>query len=240
MVYARFSTSLVPYDLKLVADLVFNRLICIFKMQFLISSILLILCSFRITSAGHLKQIAARTISPDNTCGKNGTGGGADGYSCPTSLPCCSAHGFCGSTNEYCLTTVGCQAAFGNCTALSPGTISPDETCGITGAGTAGYTCSADSPCCSGKLVASSTPLSLLKRVRTTDKIVSGWCGNSRDYCNESVGCQSAYGTCINDTTTSTSPGTGGTSTNGQCGLGFGTCASNECCSLAGFWYVFS
>jgi hypothetical protein len=238
--YARFSTSLVPYDLKLVADLVFNRLIYVFKMRFLFSSILLILCSFRITSAGHLKQIAARTISPDNTCGRNGTGGGADGYSCPMSLPCCSTHGFCGSTNEYCLTTVGCQAAFGNCTAPSPGTISPDETCGITGAGTAGYTCSADSPCCSGKLVASSTPLNLLKRVRTTDKIVSGWCGNTTDYCNESVGCQSAYGTCINDTTTSTSPGTGGTSTNGQCGPGFGTCASNECCSLAGFWYVFS
>ncbi|PMD55874.1 carbohydrate esterase family 4 protein [Hyaloscypha bicolor E] len=154
----------------------------------------------------------SRTVSPDNTCGKSGTGGGADGYTCPSTLPCCSVNGFCGSTNEYCLTTSGCQSAFGNCTAPSVGTISPDETCGITGAGTVGYTCGAASPCCSG----------------------NGWCGNTTDYCNASVGCQSAYGTCNNDTTTS-GGGTGGTSTNGQCGPGQGTCASNECCSLAGF-----
>jgi hypothetical protein len=68
--------------------------------------------------------------------------------------------------------------------------------------------------------------------------VASGWCGNTTDYCNASVGCQSAYGTCNNDTTTS-GGGTGGTSTNGQCGPGQGTCASNECCSFAGFWYVF-
>jgi hypothetical protein len=63
---------------------------------------------------------------------------------------------------------------------------------------------------------------------------ISGWCGNTTDYCSAAAGCQSAYGTCDNSTTTS-NPGTGGTSTNGQCGPGFGTCPSNECCSLAGY-----
>ena len=67
-----------------------------------------------------------------------------------------------------------------------------------------------------------------------TDIAISGWCGNSTDYCSASVGCQSAYGTCDNSTTSSGS-GTGGISTNNQCGPGFGTCASNQCCSLAGF-----
>jgi hypothetical protein len=122
-----------------------------FKMRLAFASIALIVCSFNIVFAGPLEQISARTVSPDNTCGENGTGGGADGYTCPSTLPCCSINGFCGSTNEYCLTTAGCQSAFGNCTAPSVGTISPDETCGITGAGTVGYTCDAASPCCSGK-----------------------------------------------------------------------------------------
>ncbi|KAF8867035.1 glycoside hydrolase/deacetylase [Acephala macrosclerotiorum] len=65
----------------------------------------------------------------------------------------------------------------------------------------------------------------------------SGWCGNSTDYCSVSNGCQSAYGTCDAATNSTSGGGTGtpGTSTNGQCGPGFGTCASNECCSLAGF-----
>ena len=68
--------------------------------------------------------------------------------------------------------------------------------------------------------------------------LTSGWCGNTTDYCSVQAGCQSAYGTCDavnNSTSTGGGTGTGGTSTNGQCGPGFGTCASNECCSLAGW-----
>jgi hypothetical protein len=111
-------------------------------------------CTVSTGSVEHEHQhehIATRAISPDNTCGKTDTAGGADGYMCPSSLPCCSVNGFCGSTDAYCLTTAGCQAAFGNCTAPSQGTITPDETCGITGAGTTGYTCGAERPCCSAK-----------------------------------------------------------------------------------------
>jgi hypothetical protein len=120
-------------------------------MQLSVSSIVLLLGGISFVNAGPVEKLAPRVISPDNTCGKNGAGGGADGYMCPSNLPCCSVNGFCGSTNEYCLTTTGCQSAFGNCTAPSVGTITPDETCGILGAGTSGYTCSSSRPCCSGK-----------------------------------------------------------------------------------------
>lgn len=49
-----------------------------------------------------------------------------------------------------------------------------------------------------------------------------------------SAGCQSTYGSCDNATGTA-DPGSGGTSTDGRCGPGLGTCGSNQCCSLAGY-----
>jgi hypothetical protein len=121
------------------------------NLQHHLSVLATLVYGLNVVLAGHLGVQTKRAISPDNTCGKNGTGGGADGYMCPSELPCCSVNGFCGSTNEYCLTTAGCQSAFGNCTAPAVGTVSPDETCGVIGAGTAGYTCSTASSCCSGK-----------------------------------------------------------------------------------------
>ncbi|PVH87234.1 carbohydrate esterase family 4 protein [Cadophora sp. DSE1049] len=147
-----------------------------------ITSIILLLCSVPSILASLLHPLFNRAVSPDNTCGRNGTGGGADGYTCPSDLPCCSVNGFCGSTNAYCLTTAGCQSDFGNCTAPSAGTITPDETCGMTRAGVNGYTCGSDSPCCSG----------------------NGWCGNTTDYCTAEAGCQSAFGTCTGSSNSST------------------------------------
>lgn len=94
-------------------------------------------------------ELSGRDVSPNNTCGTTGAGGNSNGYTCPSDLPCCSVNGFCGSTNEYCLTTVGCQAGFGSCIAPTSGTVSPDMTCGLSGAGTAGYTCPSGSSCCS-------------------------------------------------------------------------------------------
>ncbi|KAK3294214.1 carbohydrate-binding module family 18 protein [Chaetomium fimeti] len=46
-------------------------------------------------------------VSPDGSCGQ--------GVTCTGSRygDCCSAHGFCGSTTDYC--GDGCQAGFGNC-----------------------------------------------------------------------------------------------------------------------------
>ncbi|KAI9644872.1 hypothetical protein NHQ30_006899 [Ciborinia camelliae] len=170
------------------------------------------------TSAGILNpfHVYSRAISPDETCGLAGTkGGGGDGYSCPSTLPCCSQNGFCGNTDDYCLSTNGCQSQFGNCTSAAAATggkvVSTDETCGITGAGTAGNTCPTGE-CCSN----------------------NGYCGTTADYCSATSGCQSEYGKC-DATDPNAAPSTGGNNAGGRCGPGVGACASNECCSLAGY-----
>ncbi|KAL2196934.1 carbohydrate-binding module family 18 protein [Corynascus similis CBS 632.67] len=95
--------------------------------------------------------LSLREVSPDNTCG------GDNGYTCPEELACCSQHGYCGATDEFCLTTAGCQADYSNSTAAChepvPGeSVSVDGTCGTEGAGTEGYRCPANATvtsCCS-------------------------------------------------------------------------------------------
>ncbi|KAI1254824.1 hypothetical protein MGN70_002884 [Eutypa lata] len=67
-----------------------------------------------IASASVLPSWLARRqgeVSPDNTCGT--TGGGTEGYTCPSELSCCSQYGYCGITTAYCGT--GCQSEFGTC-----------------------------------------------------------------------------------------------------------------------------
>lgn len=93
-------------------------------------------------------------MSPDKTCGT--TGAGEDkGYTCLESDACCSSYGYCGTGDEFCLTTAGCQSEFSNstsaCTEPVPGkSISVDGTCGITDAGSVGYVCPANqTSCCS-------------------------------------------------------------------------------------------
>lgn len=66
-----------------------------------------------------------------------------------------------------------------------------------------------------------------------------GWCGGSDGHCDQSAGCQSAYGTCNQPVVTLTPPN----STNGRCGLpsggpDFGTrcwVSGYECCSRWGW-----
>ncbi|KAK6948824.1 hypothetical protein Daesc_010595 [Daldinia eschscholtzii] len=70
-------------------------------------------------------------VSPDETCGVD-KAGNKKGYTCPGEKKCCSANGYCGSTDEYCLKTVGCQSKYSNATAacidpVDGKTISPDE-----------------------------------------------------------------------------------------------------------------
>ncbi|KAI0377341.1 amidohydrolase family-domain-containing protein [Hypomontagnella monticulosa] len=84
-------------------------------------------------------------VSPDETCGLTKAGNNK-GYTCPGEKKCCSSNGYCGSTDEYCLTTVGCQTKYSNATAacvapVAGKTISPDGTCGSAGAGKYGYVC---------------------------------------------------------------------------------------------------
>jgi hypothetical protein len=66
---------------------------------------------------------AGLVVSPDGNCGQ--------GVTCAGSRygDCCSAHGFCGSTSDYC--GDGCQAAFGNC-GSGTGEPSPGEPVTVT------------------------------------------------------------------------------------------------------------
>ncbi|KAI5862706.1 glycoside hydrolase/deacetylase [Durotheca rogersii] len=86
--------------------------------------------------------------------------------------------------------------------------VSPDMTCGRTGAGTNGYTCPTGL-CCSQY----------------------GYCGSSSDYCD--AGCQASFGSCVPGNGTSD----GGGTVDGRCGPDFGgaVCSSTECCSLSGY-----
>ncbi|TIC89407.1 Chitin deacetylase [Colletotrichum higginsianum] len=77
------------------------------------------------------------------------------------------------------------------------------------------YTCPADLPCCS----------------------VNGWCGSTGDYCLTSNGCQAGFGTCEQDGNPPTGSSDDGNSGTGLCGPDNGnvSCATNECCSAAGY-----
>ncbi|RPB26806.1 glycoside hydrolase/deacetylase [Terfezia boudieri ATCC MYA-4762] len=88
---------------------------------------------------------------------------------------------------------------------------SPDNTCGLAGAGNNhGYTCGTTAPCCSQ----------------------SGWCGSNTDYCG--TGCQSAYGNC---STVTTDPVNAGDTAEETCGPLYGNkrCSKSQCCSPSGF-----
>ncbi|GJC86878.1 putative peptidoglycan-N-acetylglucosamine deacetylase ARB_03699 [Colletotrichum liriopes] len=97
-------------------------------------------------------SLLLRDVSPDNTCGTTGNGGNPSAYTCPTELPCCSINGWCGSTDDYCLTSNGCQTGFGTCQQDgSPPTGSGDD--GNSGTGLCGpdngnASCAANE-CCS-------------------------------------------------------------------------------------------
>ncbi|KAI1490928.1 amidohydrolase family-domain-containing protein [Biscogniauxia mediterranea] len=101
-----------------------------------------------------LAATAWSEVSPDGSCGME-NGGANNGYTCPGDLQCCSVNGYCGSTDEFCLTSVGCQPTYSNDTAacvepVDGTTISPDGTCGTEGAGAYGYVCPGEGyTCCS-------------------------------------------------------------------------------------------
>lgn len=125
-----------------IAELPFIHILQRFSMQLNLTNLGLGIGAF---TAGVLEHITSAPVSPDNTCGITGTGGSTAGYKCPTELACCSANGFCGSTEEYCSSSNGCQSTFGSCDVASadePGTINP-ETCGP------GIGSCAEGQCCS-------------------------------------------------------------------------------------------
>ncbi|KAG7077227.1 chitin deacetylase [Colletotrichum scovillei] len=116
----------------------------------------------------------AVNVSPDNSCGKTGNGGSAAGYSCPTDLPCCSVNGWCGSTNDYCLATNGCQTGFGTCTndgsPPAGGGDGGDSGSGVCGPDNGNAKCAANE-CCSA----------------------AGFCGTTAEHC-KAPDCLFQYG----------------------------------------------
>ncbi|KAE9566970.1 Chitin deacetylase [Colletotrichum fructicola] len=109
--------------------------------------------------------LLSRAVSPDNTCGTTGNGGNPSAFSCPTDLPCCSVNGWCGSTDDYCLTSNGCQGQFGTCTqdgSPPAGGDGGDGSAGNTQCGPDnGNASCASNECCSA----------------------AGYCGTGPDYC---------------------------------------------------------
>jgi len=103
-----------------------------------------------------LDSRAISVVSPNKTCGLV-IGGNNQGWTCPGDAACCSQYGYCGSTDEFCLTTAGCQSRYSNatnaCQAPRSGvSISPDGTCGSTGVGKNGYRCpGTGTTCCSAR-----------------------------------------------------------------------------------------
>ncbi|KAL7274592.1 hypothetical protein RUND412_002491 [Rhizina undulata] len=127
-----------------------------------------------------VNELVKRVESPDGTCG------GTDAYTCGTTVnKCCSQYGWCGDTDDYCLTSMNCQAAFGICTTAANTTTSDDTSststaapisgrCGTQGNGEICPT----GQCCSD----------------------SGYCGTTEDYCQSPL-CQVGFGTCDADIT---------------------------------------
>ncbi|KAK8055804.1 Chitin deacetylase [Apiospora rasikravindrae] len=72
------------------------------------------LASSVVAASASSRLLLQREVSTDMTCGN--TEAGTKGYTCPDNL-CCSSHGYCGNTNDYCGADVGCQPKFGTCAA---------------------------------------------------------------------------------------------------------------------------
>ena len=101
----------------------------------------------------------------------------------------------------------------GNDSLMLKRTVTPDNTCGSTGAGAGNnYTCSSTvvggGSCCSS----------------------SGYCGSTADYCG--TGCQAEFGAC--DGATGTEPSSDDFNTCGPSNNNL-TCADGACCSLYGY-----
>ncbi|KAF2130461.1 carbohydrate-binding module family 18 protein [Dothidotthia symphoricarpi CBS 119687] len=175
------------------------------------------------TSSAASTPTGTLPVSPNGQCGDR------SGQTCSGSTfgRCCSAYGWCGSSDAHCLTTEGCQPGFGDCTIPSPvsstppaptptSNVSTDGTCG----GTQGFVCTGSiyGDCCSPY----------------------GWCGDAAAHCGP--GCQIAFGTCPVPSPTGTAPVPTSTlpvTLDGRCGETSGqTCAGSsygDCCSAYGY-----
>jgi len=152
---------------------------------------------------------------------------------------CCSKYGYCGTTEDHCELTKGCQSEFGDCSTKKSGQ------CGKgIGSCPSGYCCSKYGWCgkSSDHCLASKGCQSSFGECKNDNESVKGkcgngigkcpsgyccskygWCGKTLDHCSVTKGCQSSFGECKKE------------SVNGKCGKGNGICPSGYCCSKYGW-----
>jgi len=133
-------------------------------------------------------------VSTNGRCGMN-VG------KCPMGQ-CCSAYGWCGTSDRHCSTEEGCNSEFGEC--HSPKSkVSTNGRCGENDG-----KCSNDK-CCSKY----------------------GWCGTSDEHCEISKGCQSEFGKCTNKNKSIVKGKCGkgyGKCSSGQCCSKYGWCGKDD------------
>ncbi|KAA8572830.1 hypothetical protein MFRU_003g00660 [Monilinia fructicola] len=177
---------------------------------------------------GFLAFLSKRAIiSPDNTCG-NSFAGGNNSYSCDATKNaggCCSPYGYCGNTTDFCGT--GCQTAFGTCNGA---TVQPSDNSFLCGTSNGGLSCTGGL-CCSGAGYCGNTTdycdVGCQSKFGTCTASaiepttggtcgpnfggatcggnqccsVSGYCGNTQEYCADPGSCLLGYGRCDSDAT---------------------------------------
>ncbi|KAL6590459.1 RNI-like protein [Neocallimastix sp. 'constans'] len=167
-----------------------------------------------------------KTTNVSTVTSTNGKCGAKDGV-CPTG-ECCSKYGYCGRSEKHCGT--GCQSEFGQCninktTTTKTTTQKSTTTKSSYPTSTNGKCGAKDGKCPTGECCSK-----------------YGYCGRSEKHCG--TGCQSEFGQCnINKTTTTkittqkstTTKSSYPTSTNGKCGAKDGKCPTGECCSKYGY-----
>jgi len=177
------------------------------------------------------KESTDLPVSTNGKCGKE------YGY-CPSGN-CCSKYGWCGTKEEYCSISKGCQSEFGKCNDDSNNTTIPELPVSTNGKCGKEYGKCPSGKCCSSY----------------------GWCGTKEEYCSISKGCQSEFGKCNEEktttttttikktttkkttiqktttqkTTTKTTSKKASPTTKRKCGKGFGNCPSGQCCSQYGW-----
>jgi len=188
-------------------------------------------------------------VSTNNKCNEK------DG-SCPSG-ECCSKYGWCGSSEEHCDISKGCQPEFGKCNQDVNNQVSVNQDVNDQ--------VSVNQDVNDQVSVNQDVKYQVSVNGRCSEKDGScpsgeccskyGWCGSSEDHCNNSKGCQSKFGVCsgeasINNKTSSTKTksilklesisepqleSTSESSNHGKCGEGFGKCSDGQCCSKYGW-----
>ncbi|KAK8189685.1 hypothetical protein BKA81DRAFT_275546, partial [Phyllosticta paracitricarpa] len=206
-------------------------------------------CQMAISSTMVSSSSSPVSTYPAGACGAN-----AGNQTCANapSGPCCSRYGYCGTGSDFC--GAGCQSSFGQCwtntTSSSVGASTcanaPSGRCcsqyGYCGSGNdfCGAGCqSLFGECWSNATSSASRPASSSSTCANAPSgpccSLYGYCGSGNDFCG--AGCQSAFGECWRNVTSSSSSLLPASST---CGANAGgqTCAnapSGRCCSLYGY-----